>query len=81
MIYHMSLPDGIYEYVSPASVTITGYTPHEFYDNPLLIRKFIEGIVTDIISLSINDVCGSHTFFFRLSVFLVMSCDPMTFHQ
>ena len=41
MIYRMSLPDGIYEYVSPASTGLTGYTPEEWYRNPLLIRKII----------------------------------------
>ncbi len=41
MIYKMSLPDGKYEYVSPASENITGYTPEEYYANPLLARKSI----------------------------------------
>ena len=41
MIYRMSLPDGTYEYVSPASVTLTGFTPKEFYANALLLRSVI----------------------------------------
>ncbi len=41
MIYRMSLKTGIYEYVNPASENITGYTPQEFYNNPLLIKKII----------------------------------------
>ena len=41
MIYRMSLPDGRYEYVSPACVEITGYTPEECYQNPLLVRNTI----------------------------------------
>lgn len=41
MIYRMSLPDGKYEYVSPASVPIYGYSPEEFYDNPFLLKKVI----------------------------------------
>ncbi len=41
MIYSMSLPDGIYEYVSPASIDLTGYTPEEFYESPMLIQKYI----------------------------------------
>ncbi len=39
MIYRMSLPDGRYEYVSPASTGLFGYTPEEFYNSPLLIRE------------------------------------------
>ncbi len=31
MIYRMSLPDGKYEYVSPASLQLTGFTPEEIY--------------------------------------------------
>jgi PAS domain S-box-containing protein len=41
MIYRMSLPDGRYEYVSPASVAMTGYAPEEFYADSGLIRKLI----------------------------------------
>ncbi|MDI6725776.1 MAG: ATP-binding protein, partial [Smithellaceae bacterium] len=41
MIYRMSLPDGRYEYVSPASTNLLGYTPDEFYDSPVLIQKII----------------------------------------
>jgi PAS domain S-box-containing protein len=41
MIYRMSLPEGKYEYVSPASKAIFGYDPEEFYESPLLIKSKI----------------------------------------
>ncbi len=41
MIYRMGLPNGRYEYVSPAAKELFGYAPQEFYDNPLLIRKLL----------------------------------------
>jgi PAS domain S-box-containing protein len=41
LIYRMSFPDGVYEYVSPASVDLFGYTPTEFYASPALIQKVI----------------------------------------
>ena len=41
MIYRMSLPAGVYDYVSPASSAIFGYSPEEFYRSPLLIRQAI----------------------------------------
>jgi PAS domain S-box-containing protein len=41
MIYRMSVPSGKYDYVSPASVAITGYTPDEFYADPGLVRSII----------------------------------------
>ncbi|HEX3001130.1 MAG TPA: PAS domain S-box protein, partial [Methanoregula sp.] len=41
MIYRMSVPDRKYEYVSPASVALTGYTPEEFYRNQELLRTLI----------------------------------------
>lgn len=41
LIYRMSLPDGKYEYVSPASAVLTGYAPEEYYRNPLLVRDII----------------------------------------
>ncbi|MBI5030857.1 MAG: transporter substrate-binding domain-containing protein [Chloroflexi bacterium] len=41
VIYRMSLPDGLYEYMSPAVSEITGYTPEEFYRSPQLIYQLI----------------------------------------
>ncbi|MBF0368940.1 MAG: response regulator [Magnetococcales bacterium] len=40
-IYRMSLPDGRYEYVSPAITKLTGYTPAEFYARPILVQKIM----------------------------------------
>lgn len=44
MIYRMSLPDGNYEYMSPASVELFGYEPENFYASPKL---FIDAIHPD----------------------------------
>ena len=41
MIYRMSLPTGIYEYVSPAATSIFGHPPEAWYDNQFLIREII----------------------------------------
>jgi two-component system, cell cycle sensor histidine kinase and response regulator CckA len=41
MIYRMSLPEGVYEYVSPASSELFGYAPEEFYENSLLVKEVI----------------------------------------
>ena len=41
MIYRMSLVTGEYEYISPASTEMCGYTPQEFYQSSMLIQKFI----------------------------------------
>ncbi len=41
MIYRMSLPDGKYEYVSPAAENIFGYPPEVWYENPILIQNII----------------------------------------
>jgi PAS domain S-box-containing protein len=41
MVFRMSIPDGLYEYVSPAALRTTGYTAKEFYKTPLLIKKAI----------------------------------------
>jgi diguanylate cyclase (GGDEF)-like protein/PAS domain S-box-containing protein len=40
-IYRMSLPDGNYEYFSPAVKKVFGYSAKEFLNNPLLIKKII----------------------------------------
>jgi len=39
MIYRMSYPEGIYEYVSPASEDILGYAPDEIQKEPFFLRK------------------------------------------
>ena len=41
MIYRMSLPDGRYEYISPAATRLLGYTPEDLLNSPLLIQKAI----------------------------------------
>lgn len=41
MIYRMSLPDGEYEYVSPAATIIFGYPLKAWYDNAFLIQDII----------------------------------------
>ncbi|WP_167505835.1 ATP-binding protein [Desulfosediminicola flagellatus] len=41
MIYRMTLPEGHYEYVNPASIDLLGYTPDEFYRSPILIKGLI----------------------------------------
>lgn len=41
MIYRMAVPSGKFEYVSPASVAITGYSPEELSEDPGLIRRLI----------------------------------------
>ncbi|MBN1248926.1 MAG: PAS domain S-box protein [Anaerolineae bacterium] len=40
-IYRMSLPDGTYEYASPAVSDITGYAAAEFLERPSLIREIV----------------------------------------
>ena len=41
MIYRMSIPEGIYEYVSPSSTQIFGVSPEAFYKDPLVIKDLI----------------------------------------
>ncbi len=40
-VYRMSIPEAVYEYVSPAAKEIFGYTPKEFYSAPQLIKRLI----------------------------------------
>lgn len=41
VIYRMSIVNGKYEYVSPASVNVFEYTPQEVYNAPFLVRDII----------------------------------------
>ena len=41
IIFRNSLPDGAYEYVSPAAEEVTGYAPQEFYQSESLPRGLI----------------------------------------
>lgn len=47
IIFRMSLPEGKYEYISPACEYLTGYTLQEFYRTPNFLRTIIDpGFVT-----------------------------------
>ncbi len=41
VIFRLSVPDGMYEYMSAASNEIFGCSPEEFYSTPLLLREII----------------------------------------
>ncbi len=41
VVYRISIPDGRCEYVNPACTKIFGYTPEEFYKNPLMIKDML----------------------------------------
>lgn len=49
VIYRMSLPDGSYEYVSPAVKDLFGYSVDEFMNQSLIIRKIIHPDYIDYI--------------------------------
>jgi PAS domain S-box-containing protein len=50
LLYRLSLPGGRYEYVSPASLSFTGYPPEEFYKKP--------GLLYDLVHPSGKDAFG-----------------------
>lgn len=41
LIYRIKIPEGYFEYISPASQTLLGYSPTELYKNPILIKNFV----------------------------------------
>lgn len=41
MIYRMKLPEGNYEYISPAINDLMGFTPEDFYRQPKMIQNVI----------------------------------------
>lgn len=41
MIFRMRLIDGVFEYVSPASTEMTGYSPEDHYAEPFLCRRIL----------------------------------------
>ncbi|MBU1344495.1 MAG: PAS domain S-box protein [Proteobacteria bacterium] len=49
MIYRLRLPEGVYEYVSPAVKKIFGYTPEEIYRSPFLFRDAIHPDFNDYV--------------------------------
>ena len=42
MLFRQSLPDGTFEFISPASIELTGYRPDEFYADPDLWKRLID---------------------------------------
>ncbi|PKL64335.1 MAG: hypothetical protein CVV32_08355 [Methanomicrobiales archaeon HGW-Methanomicrobiales-3] len=41
IIFRIALPDRTFEYVSPAALALTGYTPDAFYENSQLMQEII----------------------------------------
>jgi PAS domain S-box-containing protein len=41
LIFRMVLPEGRYDYISPASLEILGYTPQEIMERPFFVRELI----------------------------------------
>ena len=41
MIIEQAIPQGTYEYVSPAAKRLTGYNPSDFYNTPFLFEKIL----------------------------------------
>ncbi len=56
MIYRMSLPDGVYDYISPGCKNVFGYEPDAFYNNPLLIQKVLHPLWKDCFHNQWNDL-------------------------
>jgi PAS domain S-box-containing protein len=52
LLYRMSIPEGRYEYVSPASLALTGYPPEEFLKKP--------GLLYELVHSSGKDAFGRH---------------------
>ncbi|MFP4165263.1 MAG: sensor histidine kinase [Chitinispirillaceae bacterium] len=47
MVFRITLPEGRYEYVSPAASELTGYSVEEFYSRPRLLRDIVDPEWTD----------------------------------
>jgi len=74
LIYRIKIPEGQFEYVSPAAREILGYSPDELYHKPSLIRQFIpeqwkkyvfsrwlelkNGMITGTYELQVKDKAG-----------------------
>jgi PAS domain S-box-containing protein len=41
LVYCLSVPEGTFEYINPASVRLTGYSPEEFYNNAGLMQDLV----------------------------------------
>ncbi|MDD1729749.1 MAG: PAS domain S-box protein, partial [Methanospirillum sp.] len=47
MLFRQSVPDGTFEFISPASIELTGYRPDEFYADPDLWKRLIDSAWLD----------------------------------
>ncbi len=86
VIFRISIPDGGHEYVSPSCTVICGYTPEEFYANPLLIRtlvhpqwedyfdniwqKLLQGDMPPTYEYQIIDKSGQEHWIFQINVLI-----------
>ncbi len=86
VIYRISIPGGRYEYIGSACTVMFGYTPEEFYANPLLIRelihprwedyfndewaKLVQGDMSPTYEYQIIDKAGQERWFFQINILI-----------
>ena len=56
IIYRLSLPEGKYEYISPACNLLTGYSAQEFYSKPKFLRTILDPEFIDIFDKHWNEL-------------------------
>jgi PAS domain S-box-containing protein len=56
VVYRMTIPDGVYSFVSRAAGDLTGYTPEEFYADPGLLRRLVHPDWQDYLRAMWNDL-------------------------
>ena len=60
MIFRMTFPDGHYDYISPASQEIVGYTPQEIMAEPYHVRKVIHPDWKEWLENKFTDIMNGH---------------------
>jgi len=69
MIFRITVPGGTYEYVSPSSLALTGYSPEEIMDEALQVRNVIHPDWREYLDEQWDLVCkglGPETFEFQI---------------
>ncbi len=81
VFFRMRLPDGQYEYMSPAATNLSGYTPQECYETPFFALKVMPTEWQEIFRITWPKVLAGHVAPFIEYPLLRKSGEPRWVHQ
>ncbi len=60
IFFRLTIPDGTYDYLSPSVERFSGYSVHDYEDNPLFIRQIFHPAWKEYFNETWEELCNGH---------------------